>query len=448
MISVPRPKRYYSRRALLKSLGLGMGVIPLLNSERVRAQSAGVAKRFISVMWGSGVCPPYFYPPAGALGALPETLAPFEPWKSKMLVVRGKGNQIGNMGGIDYRSMVATNAFGGHFSYPCALTGTATGTSPSIDTLIAADLATSLPRAQLNVGARPGSSSTSWRAGKVKNTPVTNPYTLFSTLFAGTTITPAQRDTLLLRRKSVLDHVIGRLTNFQSRIGTDDKAKVQAHLESIRSIEMQLAPGAGVAPGAGCAAPVLTPTGLNFTNGVTNFPTQVKMMMDLVAAAVKCDMARAITIDLNDNVGANNFTFPWLTPPVTSPDFHGIAHLGAAGGMYPQKRLIDTWFFSQVAYLAAQLGTNPEGTSTTLDNTVILVLNDMSEGSYHDVRNIPCRMIGSCGGFFKQGTCVQLAANAPNNQLLTSILHAMGMTSVTGVGDPAYPGDLDAVLKA
>lgn len=448
MISVPRPKRYYSRRALLKGLGLGMGVIPLLNSERIRAQTAGVAKRFISVMWGSGVCPPYFYPPAGALGTLPATLAPFEAWKSKMLVVRGKGTQNSNMGGIDYRSMVATNAFGGHSSFPCALTGTATGTSPSIDTLIAADLGTAFPKAQLNVGARPGSTTTSWRANKVKNTPVVNPYTLFSTLFAGTAITPAQRDTLLLRRTSVLDHVITELTNFQNRIGTDDKAKVGAHLDSIRTIEKQLAGGPGATTGAGCAAPILTPTGLNFTSGVTNFPTQVKMTMDLIAAAVKCDMARAITIDLNDNGGTTNFTFPWLTPPVTSPDFHGIAHLGAAGGTYPQKQLIDTWYFTQVAYLAAQLGSNPEGGATTLDNTVLLVLNDMSEGSFHDVRNIPCLILGSGGGFFKQGTCVQLAANAPNNQLLTSVLHAMGMTTVTGVGDPAYPGDLDAVLKA
>ena len=71
----------------------------------------------------------------------------------------------------------------------------------------------------------------------------------------------------------------------------------------------------------------------------------------------------------------------------------------------------------------------------------------MSEGSFHDVRGVPCLMVGSCGGFFKQGMCVQLAANAPNNQLLTSIMHAMGMSSVTSVGS-TYTGDLDTVLKA
>ena len=49
--------------------------------------------------------------------------------------------------------------------------------------------------------------------------------------------------------------------------------------------------------------------------------------------------------------------FPWLNIP--SPGFHSIAHSGAAA--FTQKIAIDTWFFSQVAYLAAQLGTNPEG---------------------------------------------------------------------------------------
>ena len=48
----------YSRRALLKGLGIGLGALPLLNSERARAQSGGVAKRLITVVWGSGVAPP------------------------------------------------------------------------------------------------------------------------------------------------------------------------------------------------------------------------------------------------------------------------------------------------------------------------------------------------------------------------------------------------------
>jgi hypothetical protein len=76
---------------------------------------------------------------------------------------------------------------------------------------------------------------------------------------------------------------------------------------------------------------------------------------------------------------------------------------------------------------------------------VILVCNDMSEGAAHYVGQIPFVLIGGGAGFFKTGRLVTLASQVPHNQLLTSILHAMGIAS-TGVGDPKYPGDLDAAL--
>lgn len=437
MISIPRPHRY-SRRSLLKGLGLGIGVLPLLNSERVSAQSAGVPKRLITMVWGSGIVPSAFYAPAGPLGTLPPTLAPLEPWKSKVLQIRGR-----TMGGVDAKVMADANArYNGHLSYPSLLTGTTLGTSPSIDTLYADQLATAgFPKAQLNVGCLPGSTSTSWRAGKVKNTSETNPYRLFTTLFSGASVTPTQANTLLLRRKSVLDHVTTELTNFQGRIGADDRAKVQAHLDSVRQIEMQLTAGATSTPGSACAPPPNTPAGINLSSPLT-LPDHLRLMLDLVAAAVKCDKARAITMDILDNGGANNQTFPWIN--VASPGFHTIAHNGSSS--FTQKTTIDTWFFTQVAYLAGQLGTNPEGAVTTLDNTVILVLNDMSEGDFHDVLNLPVVIVGSGGGFFKTGVCIQPPSNIPHNQLLTSVCHAMGLT-LTRVGD-TYAGDADALLKA
>ena len=191
-----------------------------------------------------------------------------------------------------------------------------------------------------------------------------------------------------------------------------------------------------------CTAPSITPTGLSFANSNnTNYPMQVQFMADLVAAAVICGKARAVTMDLIDNGGGNSLTFPWLS--ISSPDFHAIAHKGSAD--YVNKTKIDQWFWQAcVARVVSKLAGVTEGSGTVLDNTVILVSNDMSEGSFHDVRNIPYVIIGSGGGFFKTGRMVTLASNVPNNHLLTSVLHALGMTSVTGVGDSKYAGNLDS----
>jgi hypothetical protein len=292
----------------------------------------------------------------------------------------------------------------------------------------------------LNVGCRPYASSTSWASNGVKNTPQTDPYKLFNTLFAGSSMTAAQMNALIARRKSVLDCVGGQLNRFAANLGTDDKTKVQSHLAAIQSLESQLqSMGSG---GTACTPPNVSPTGLNF-NTVTNYPAHVTFMSDIVAAAVICGQARAVTMDLIDNGGGNSLTFPWIDIP--SPDMHAIAHQGTAN--YDQKSQIDRWFYQQcVAELCSKLDAAPEGTGTVLDNTVILVMSDMSEGAEHYVGRIPYMIVGSGGGFFKTGRTVTFSSQVPNNKLLTSVLHALGMTSVTGVGDPKYSGDIDSAL--
>lgn len=444
----------YSRRAMLKSLGIGAGFLPLLSTERSKAvaQTTGYPLRFIGITLTAGVCPPNFFPTgaAGPLPAtLPSTLQPLAPWASKVIVLRSASKQ---QSPIDLKVMVDIGStYGGHWSFPALLTGAVTGNStsavaaaPSIDQLFANQLATQgVNNALLNVGARPFKTYTSYRSAGTPNTQQTDPYKLFSALFAGTTMPVTQVNALLARRKSVLDYVGKQLTGFSNKLGTDDRLKVQAHFDSIQSLEKQLQAMPATTTTT-CTAPSITPTGLGFSNSNnTNYPTQVQFMADLVAAAVICGKARAVTMDLIDNGGGNSLTFPWLN--ISSPDFHAIAHKGSSD--YTHKAMIDQWFYDGcVGRVVSKLAAVQEGSGTVLDNTVILVSNDMSEGSFHDVHNIPYLIIGSGGGFFKTGRMVTLATNVPNNHLLTSVLHALGMTSVTGVGDPKYAGNIDSAL--
>jgi hypothetical protein len=128
---------------------------------------------------------------------------------------------------------------------------------------------------------------------------------------------------------------------------------------------------------------------------------------------------------------------------VTSPQYHTLSHEGAAAAT--QKTEIDTWWYTQVATLLAALDGSTEGPATSLDNSVVLVCNDMQEGNTHLSAGIPFVMAGSGGGFFNTGRFVGFNG-VSNNQLLTSILHAMGLTTITGVGRAAYTGDLDSEL--
>jgi len=452
-IRTSKTEAKYSRRAILKRLGIGAGFLPLLSTERARAAApTGYPKRLIAITWTDGICPPNFYPTtAGALPAtLPSILQPLATWSSKLLLMR---HATKAQSPIDLNVMIDVGSrYGGHFTYPAILTGgvsspngsaevpTISATFPSIDSIFADSLlAQGVANAQLNVGCRPYKSATSYRTGGTPNTQQNDPYKLFASLF-GTTTMPVDMNALIARRKSVLDFVGGELTTFAKNLGTQDKSTVMIHLDSIQSLEAQLKPATGTP--ATCTAPTITPTGLNF-NTVANYPNHVKFMSDLVAAAVICGKSRAVTMDLIDNGGGNSLTFPWLNIP--SPDFHAIAHQGSAN--YAQKAVIDQWFYQAcVAEVVGKLAAASEGSGTVLDNTVILVTNDMSEGAAHFVGQIPYVIIGSGGGFFKTGRTVTFPNQIPNNHLLTSVLHALGMTSVTGVGDPKYAGNIDTAL--
>lgn len=447
----------YSRRAILKRMGLGAGFLPLLSTERARGAAAGgFPTRLISITVTGGVCPPFFYP-TGAAGPLPATLPlslqPLAPYSSKLLLMRAANKQVGP---FDLKVMMDLGAnYGGHFTYPALLTGGVSSpngkatvpmisaTSPSIDQLYADHLSSTamLSNTQLNVGCRPYKSYTSYRSAATANTQQNDPYKLFTSLFGGASMPATQVNALLARRKSVLDFVSGDLTTFAKNLGSEDKTKVMVHFDSIRSLEAQLTPGTTTMTGT-CTTPTITPTGLNF-NSIANYPNHVKFTSDLVAAAVICGKARAVTMDLIDNGGGNSLTFPWLN--ISSPDFHAIAHQGSSN--YAQKSLIDQWFYQQcVAEIAGKLDAVTEGSGTVLDNTVILVTNDMAEGAQHSVASIPYVIVGSGGGFFKTGRMVTFPTQLPNNHLLTSVLHAMGMTSLAGVGDPKYVGHVDTQL--
>lgn len=432
-------KDKYSRRAFLKSVGAGACVLPMLNNDAEAADggattsSSSFPNRFIAVTWTNGAygCSKWTNTSAPLTSTnLPSLLTPLAPYVSQMILPRG----------VNLQAEFDVNQYGGHFGYPCILTGTQLGTSPSIDVLISTQLKTQgVVNPQLNIGCLPEGSYTSW-SSTGHNSQITNPYTLFNQLFPSATMSTTQISAISQRRGSVLDTLVTELTAFQNIVGTDDKIKIQSHLNSVRDLEMSLQ-----AAQATCTPPSITPAGLTF-NGAGNFNTNVGFMMQLAAAAVTCNVSRCITIDLINDGGGDILTFPWLTPQILSPDYHAIAHAGASDAT--QKTAIDTWWYTNVATMLAALQASTEGSSTALDNSVVLVCNDMREGNDHYSADIPFIMIGSCGGYFKTGQIVGFSPNVPNNQLLTSICHAMGLTTTTGVGEAKYTGDLDSYLKA
>jgi hypothetical protein len=435
-------KEKYSRRALLRALGVGGGLLPLLNNEAFGADGGaplssadagalgpdGFPKRFCAIACTNGIYQKSWWQSGTNLttATLLPIMVPLQPYISKVLIPHN----------ISIQDVYNSNMYGGHSGYPCMLTGTKSGTGASIDTLIA-QASPSLANAQLNLGCHTSNSHLSWKASGIANTPNTNPSQVFNQLFAGANLSPAQISNVQARKASILDLVTTQLTAFENVVGTDDKAKIESHLTAVRSIEQSLT---GQTLTVGCSPPSLGSA--SYTQANADYPNLVAVQLKLAAAALTCGVSRAVTIELIDDGGGNGLTFSWLN--VSQSNYHAIAHLGASAAA--DKTTIDTWFYQQYATnLLALLDGSAEGSGTTLDNTCVLITTDMQEGNTHYDKNVPWVIVGSCGGFFKTGQVVELN-NAPNNQLLTTILHAMGQTSVTGVGDTAYTGNVDSLL--
>jgi hypothetical protein len=418
----------FSRRAVLAGLGASAAMLPLLHAEKAPAADAAFPKRLVTVTWGNGVIADTFYPKGATLELL-GTLAALEPYKAKTTILEG----------LDLKVLLDLNnrEYDGHFTYPTLFTGTgenvAESTKPlgaSIDQVIADNIAKTTkltaPSLQLGVRSAGDGQPTSWKAPGQKNVPETDPKRLFTRLFAGMSTPAPQVDALLLRRKSILDFLGKDLEAYGTKLGTEDKTKIQAHLQAIRDLEKQLEGGAG--PGLACTAPA-EPAATKDT------PTLMKLMFEMAGIALNCDHTRVISIDLYDDGGGDGNNFPWLG---ISDDYHTVAHAG--GNMAEQKTKIDGWIFSQVALMLAKLEGSQEGAGTALDNTVVVTANDMEDGASHYVGKIPFVLIGSCGGFFKTGQ-FQKYNKVGHNRLLVSLLNAMDV-QVDTFGAAGYGGAL------
>ncbi|HXI55656.1 MAG TPA: DUF1552 domain-containing protein [Polyangia bacterium] len=420
----------FSRRALLKKLGASAAMLPLLHSEKApAAMSSGFPKRLVTVVWTNGIIANSFYP-TGADLTLGATLAPLEPWKSKVLMPMG----------LDLKVLLDLNRqYDGHFTYPTLFTGTGenksegtTGMGPSIDQVISDDIRTRVnlpvPALHLGVKSMPGGQPSSWRASGQKNVPETDPFRLFDSLFTSAAMPGMQVDVLRQRRQSVLDFLNKDLTAFSQRLGTDDRIKIQGHMDSVRELEKQLQ--TPTAPAVSCTGPMLPAKGTKLDN-----PALIKAMFDITAIALRCDLTRVATFDLFCDGGGDGNSFPQVG---VTRDYHTVAHAGAGGAA--EKIKIDSWLFTQVANLVKQLDDTKEGAGTALDNSVIVTATDMDDGANHYVGKIPFLLIGSCGGFFKTGRVVRYS-KVPHNKLLATLCNAMDLP-VTSFGAKGYEGTL------
>jgi hypothetical protein len=428
-----------NRRQLLKSLGIAAGVTPLVPSLHGWAASASAApRRLLLVFSSNGMVPERFWPtgtdrqleiPAGS------DLEPLAPFKQDLVVFRNLRRKVHKLGGAHERAMGALWT-GSRLNPGTQFGGGGWPNGPSVDQIIARGLPKSADFASLEVGVQPfgpgakgGTMQHMCYAGS--NQPIPSegsPYKLFDRLFGAVpTGDEGAFDRIRSERRSVIDVVRRELATLSGKVGTDDRLKVESHLEAVRAIERRLESR----PPSSCL--IRNPDGLVNIDANENFPELCKLQTDLLVSAFACDRTRVASLQWSRSFSMVRHT--WLG---SNEGHHTLSHDSNERSVLGD---ITRWYNGQLAYLLGELKKVPEGDRSLLDNTLVVYCNELHTGWDHKAGPVPTITAGSMGGLVRTGRFVDIGADSPltHSNFLVSLCHAMGLESVKKVGDLEGP---------
>ncbi len=417
-----------SRRTLLKGLGAAAVLLPGLPS----AAEAGVTfpQRFVVFFTHQGTIHEAFWPGEGM--ALPAITAPLAPFASRLLFVDG----------VDLVSSFRRSQIEHHEGVAQILTGRelfyADGDScqpggVSLDQHLAAAIGRETRFPSLELSIRSGTGCTAISSGPNQAMPPEpNPAAAFDRIFGAIEQDPLGVERARAQRKSVLDLVRRRFGRATPRLGSEDRARLDAHLEGLRELERRL----DAVPAPGCARPTRPTVD---RHDPARFAELGFAQVDNLVAALACDLTRVASIQYGD-------VPPELVGLPSSFDMHqDVAHQIDLDPVARERMVrAQVRMGEQLAYLLAKLEAIPEGDGTLLDHTLVLWCNELATGS-HEQRRMPFVLAGSAGGYFRSGRHVRVPSGTPHNDLLLTIAQAFGLPD-TSFGDPAFcTGPLEAL---
>ena len=222
------------------------------------------------------------------------------------------------------------------------------------------------------------------------------------------------------RQKAIVDLVASDLARLRTRLGSEDFAKVDAHLEALHSLERRIdAGGSGVSGTLSCSVPEAPAGG--------SFDAKLTQMSDIAVAALSCDVTRVMSIQWS--YAFSHVKHSWLG----LGDHHGYSHDGQDRRVELTK--IDNWYSQQLLYLLQQLDSVPEGNGTLLDNTLVVVGRELGSTA-HNMERAPFVLAGGAAGALPMGRWLDCDGQ-PHAKLLVSIARLMGLDLNTfGDRDP------------
>jgi len=242
-----------------------------------------------------------------------------------------------------------------------------------------------------------------------------------------------------LRNMSILDRVKGDAEALTRTIGSNDKAKLDEYLTSVREVEKRVDGMRKNKDKADDLAkqknrPVFTMD--RPANGLPeDFREHTRLMCDIIAIAFQTDKTRVATLLLARDLSA--LYYPFLE---VREGHHAASHNNQSDGY----ERIARFHLSQLAYLAAKLDSMPEGDGTVLDHSCLMFLSNMWIGRKHDNTRLPLVLAGGLGGTLQTGRTLDYVNAGDENRKMSSLY--LSLMDRMGVKLDSF-GDADARLE-
>ena len=402
------------RRSFLRGAGVALA-LPMLDCMRpLFARAAAPPRRMLIIANNLGVLPRYFFPQtAGKDYELSPYLSAVRDFRGDFTVFSGLSHP---------------GVTGGHSADNCLLTA-ARGAfksgfrnSISFDQFVAEKLGqvTRFPTLNLGINIDKGNRSLSWTRDGVLLPAEDSAPKLYERMFAqGDQEAVAQQLHRLERRGSVLDALLDETRRFSRKLGTDDRARLDQYVTSVREVEerLQTARAWETKP-----KPVPTQPPPADIQDKKLFFAKFDLMLSMAQLALESDSTRIITLM------ADAFVTPALklSDTVNSTDsYHGLSHHGQAEDKVRQLQEIDRLQMALLKKTLSGMAGRKENGERLLDRTMVFYGSSMGDANIHDNTNLPILLAG--GGFrHGQHLVFKRDNNTPLCNLFVSMMQRMG----------------------
>jgi hypothetical protein len=407
------------RRSFLRGAGVTLALPMLDCMTPLFAQAPPPPRRMLIIANNLGVLPKYFFPrTAGKDYELSPYLSALADFRSDFTV---------------YSGLSHPGVTGGHSADNCLLTaarGAFKGgfrNSISFDQFVAEKLGpvTRFPTLNLGVNIDKGNRSLSWTRDGVLLPAEDSAPKLYERLFLqGDQTAVAQQLHKLERRGSILDTLMDETRRFTRNLGTDDKARLDQYVTSVREVEerLQTARAWETRP-----KPVPTQPPPADIQDRKLFFAKFDLMLSMAQLALESDSTRIVTLM------ADAFVTPALklTETASSTEsYHGLSHHGQAEDKVRQLQEIDRLQMALLHKTLSAMSSRKENGERLLDRTMVFYGSSMGDANIHDNTNLPILL---AGGGFPHGSHIAFRRdnNTPLCNLFVSMMQRMGVEADT-----------------